>query len=135
MSALLPWNPSRPRYLRGAIFALVAAVAITILPPVQEAAAGKSGPPADPWRGFAIETLSSAPDQVSGGDVLVRIHVPGKRPLERLRVFRNEEDVTDAFTPEPGRHSLVGLVDGLGGPVRGGIARHPSAFSAAPAMK
>jgi hypothetical protein len=99
--------------LRAAIFPLVAAALVTVAMPIQETAARPGGPPTVPSHGFAIETLSSAPRQVSGGDVLVRIHVPGRRPLERVRVFRNAEDVTDVFSPEEGRHALVGRVDGL----------------------
>jgi hypothetical protein len=64
-------------------------------------------------RPFAIETLSSTPTQVTGGDVLVRIQVPGSRPLRRVRVFRNREEVTGVFAREKGRHALIGLVDGL----------------------
>jgi len=57
-----------------------------------------------------ISVLSSRADQVSGGDALVRVDAPpGLR--NKLQVFRNGADVTDAFAPSDG--GLVGLVDGL----------------------
>jgi Tannase-like family of unknown function (DUF6351) len=55
-----------------------------------------------------IDVLSSRPDQVSGGDALIRVE--GRR-LHDLRVLRNGADVTDAFELEHGE--LEGLVDGL----------------------
>jgi hypothetical protein len=57
-----------------------------------------------------VTVLSSRPDQVTGGDALVRVDGPPGR-LDDLRVTRNGEDVTAAFA-EDGR-ALVGLVDGL----------------------
>ena len=47
---------------------------------------------------------------VSGGDALVRVDAP-RGLLDKLRVERNGEDVTDAFEREDG--ALVGLVAGL----------------------
>ena len=54
--------------------------------------------------------LSSQPNQVSGGDALVRVDASSSL-LDRLAVQRNGTDVTDAFSPQDG--GLVGLVDGL----------------------
>jgi len=62
---------------------------------------------------FRIVTVSAKNDLVSGGDVLVRIDVDEEIPLGSVRVQRNGRDVTAAFRPLPGRHSLVGLVRGL----------------------
>jgi Tannase-like family of unknown function (DUF6351) len=57
-----------------------------------------------------LSVLSSRPDQVSGGDALVRVDAPrGLR--DKLVVLRNGEDVTDAF--HASGDGLVGLVDGL----------------------
>jgi hypothetical protein len=57
-----------------------------------------------------LSVLSSRADQVSGGDALVRVDAP--RDLwDKLQVFRNGDDVTEAFEPQDG--GLVGLVDGL----------------------
>jgi hypothetical protein len=55
-----------------------------------------------------IDVLSSRPDQVSGGDALIRVEA---RHRHDLRITRNGEDVTSAFAERDG--ALVGLVDGL----------------------
>ncbi|GAA1742854.1 DUF6351 family protein [Nonomuraea bangladeshensis] len=55
-----------------------------------------------------LEVLSSRPDQVSGGDALVRVRRPKGA---KVRVLRNGEDVTGAFTET--RDGLTGLVTGL----------------------
>jgi Tannase-like family of unknown function (DUF6351) len=66
----------------------------------------------DDDRGRAdLDVLSSRADQVSGGDALVRVDAR-ESLLDKLRVFLNGDDVTDAFEPEDG--DLVGLVTGLG---------------------
>jgi hypothetical protein len=57
-----------------------------------------------------IDVVSSRPDQVSGGDALVKVEAR-RGLLGELRVIRNGEDVTGAF--ERSGESLVGLVDGL----------------------
>jgi hypothetical protein len=57
-----------------------------------------------------IDVLSGRPDQVSGGDALVRVEAP-RGLLRKLRVERNGDDVTRAFDARDG--GLVGLVDGL----------------------
>jgi hypothetical protein len=54
--------------------------------------------------GVDIDVLSSRPDQVSGGDALIKVSA---RHRHDLRITRNGEDVTDRFD-----HG-VGLVDGL----------------------
>jgi len=42
--------------------------------------------------GYSIETLSAAPDQVSGGDVLVRVAARGHARLDRVSVPRCESN-------------------------------------------
>jgi hypothetical protein len=64
-------------------------------------------------RGLDIITLSSRPDIVSGGNVLVRISESGKVAISEVAVFLNGQDVTSSFQPETGGHSLLGLVEGL----------------------
>jgi hypothetical protein len=64
-------------------------------------------------KGFGIQVLSSAPDQVTGGDALVRVSLPRGLAPERVALLRNGEDVSVSLAPEPGRRSLVGLVGGL----------------------
>jgi hypothetical protein len=86
--------------------ALVAALAV-FLP-----GSAMSSPASDPDQpnSLAISVISSRPDQVSGGDALVRVDAR-EDLLDKLRIERNGEDVTDAFGHR--RSALVGLVDGL----------------------
>jgi hypothetical protein len=60
-----------------------------------------------------IESLSNRPDKVSGGDVLARIQVPSNSNYSSVVVKLNGQDVTNAFSPDPSGHALVGLVTGL----------------------
>jgi hypothetical protein len=60
---------------------------------------------------LTITTLSARPENVSGGDVLVRIDVPRNAALSDVRVSLNGSDVTAAFLPDG--DALVGLVSGL----------------------
>src|SRR5262249_45777730 len=62
---------------------------------------------------LAIETLSTAPNRVSGGDVLVRIAVPRRVALSDVEVFLNGADVTGAFLADDSSRGLIGLVAGL----------------------
>ena len=66
-----------------------------------------------PDGGFEIVTVSARPDFVSGGDVLVRVRVPGTVPLDEPRVMLNGADVTGVFHQDNADHSLTGLVTGL----------------------
>jgi uncharacterized tannase-like protein DUF6351 len=61
--------------------------------------------------GFDIVTLSSRPDTVSGGDVLVRVDLPPGIPSPS--VLLNGRTVTGAFRPVGNGQSLIGLVTGL----------------------
>ncbi len=87
-----------PRTIRGLGALLLTAAAIAVLPAAAHA------------KSIELSVLSSAPDQVSGGDALVRADAPPGL-LDKLRVERNGDDVTDAF--EPRGQGLVGLVDGF----------------------
>jgi Tannase-like family of unknown function (DUF6351) len=82
---------------RGIWAALTTAVALAAAPAAQ-------AKPVD------VDVLSSRPDQVSGGDALIRIDA-SRGLLGKLRVTLNGEDVTGAF--ERRGDALVGLVDGL----------------------
>jgi hypothetical protein len=62
---------------------------------------------------FRISTVSSRPDLVSGGDVLVRIEIPESTPIGSAIVKLNGQDVTASFHPDPASHALLGLVKGL----------------------
>ena len=60
-----------------------------------------------------IEILSSAPEQVSGGDALVRVTPPPGVAADRLALLRNGKDVTASLSPVPGGRALEGVVGGL----------------------
>ncbi|MBF8188387.1 hypothetical protein ITP53_22180 [Nonomuraea sp. K274] len=57
---------------------------------------------------LALEVLSSRPDQVTGGDALVRVRQTGGA---QVRILRNGQDVTSSFTRTG--DGLTGLVTGL----------------------
>ncbi len=88
-----------PRKFKVELVAFAFAVAALALSP--GAATAKS---------IDLRVLSSRPDQVSGGDALVRVSAPPGL-LDKLTVERNGEDVTAAFKPQG--DELVGLVDGF----------------------
>jgi len=60
---------------------------------------------------WSIEILSSAPDQVSGGDALVRVGFPGEDIKPDTVLLLNGEDVTGSLAPDNG--DLVGVVAGF----------------------
>jgi hypothetical protein len=60
-----------------------------------------------------IITVSTRPDTVSGGNVLVRINVAPSVAVNDLVILLNGQAITSAFRPEAGGHSLLGLVEGL----------------------
>ena len=60
-----------------------------------------------------ITALSSRPDTVSGGVVLIRIGVPRQAAVSDVAVFLNGQVVTSDFQPGKNGHSLLGLVNGL----------------------
>ena len=60
---------------------------------------------------WSLEILSSAPDQVSGGDALVRVGFPGAEIKENAGLLLNGENVTDSLSLDDG--SLVGVVGGF----------------------
>jgi hypothetical protein len=62
---------------------------------------------------FEIQILSSAPDQVSGGDALVRVQFPEADIPGKATLTLNGVDVTSSLAPEPGGGALVGVVSGF----------------------
>jgi len=57
--------------------------------------------------------LSTRPDMVSGGDVLVQVKVPAATRLDQVVISLNGRNVTSAFRAGAVPGSLVGLVEGL----------------------
>ena len=62
---------------------------------------------------FDVRVVSSAPDQVSGGDARLHIDVPRTVPLHQVRVLVNGADQRDRFAEVPGTRRLTGVIDGL----------------------
>ncbi|MFA9430697.1 DUF6351 family protein [Egicoccus sp. AB-alg2] len=100
---------STPRVVRRTIAALAAAtLAVAVLPQVADAAPGAAP---GQVKELGIEVLSSAPDQVSGGDARVAVTLPPSVKAADVRVRLGDTDVTDAFTAVDG--GLEGVVDGM----------------------
>jgi hypothetical protein len=62
---------------------------------------------------FAVRVVSSAPDQVTGGDARVHVTVPHTVPLHQVRITVNSADQRDRFALIPGTRTLTGVVSGL----------------------
>jgi len=69
--------------------------------------------PAGAAETLKLQTLSTRPDKVSGGDVLVAVRASAGVDLASIHVMANGTDVTASFFQEPATHSLIGLVTGL----------------------
>src|SRR6267143_2956590 len=119
---LLPYFPAahgirlHEAHTRPEVGMRLRAVRLTILATI--VLAGASAPAAADDRGrsrsqLEITTLSTGPDRVSGGDVLVGVDVPADTGLSEVKVFRNGNDVTGVFVPDAAHHVLIGLVSGL----------------------
>jgi hypothetical protein len=86
----------------------VLAAALAALPPATSARQ-EAG---DEQRTHAMRTVSTRPDRVSGGDVLVEI-AGLNRHTQPFAVTLNGRDVSARFKPGPRPHTLMGLVTGL----------------------
>jgi hypothetical protein len=71
-----------------------------------------AGPKKVKWQ-FEAEVVSSAPDQVTGGDARLHIKVPRTVPLHKVVVLVNGTDQSDHFDQIPGTRTLTGVIDGL----------------------
>ena len=60
---------------------------------------------------LTISSLSSRPEFVSGGDVLIEVKTAV--PAQKVQVSLNGRHVSVAFRHDSARGSLVGLVEGL----------------------
>jgi len=63
--------------------------------------------------GFEIRTISTRPDLVSGGDVLIQIAVPATLSAGRLAVIANGRDVSGAFKLGSRPNTFLGLIADL----------------------
>jgi hypothetical protein len=64
-------------------------------------------------RGLQLRILSSRPDFVTGGDVLVRVDVPPGIPAGSARVSLNGRDVTEQLRADANPAALIGILTGL----------------------
>ncbi len=92
---------------RAALVVSALVLAAALAGPVP-ATAAPPGPP-----GLVITVLSSAPDQISGGDARIRVAVPRTVPLQHVTVTVAGSDVTDELTVDTAARTLEGVVDGL----------------------
>ena len=90
--------------LRAGAVAVSLAVLTSLGSPLAPAAAPEHRRPDR----FSIEVLSSARDQVSGGDALVAVHVPRGVDPSDVRITVGRVDVSSDFAPQG--DELVGLV-------------------------
>src|SRR3954464_6685167 len=97
-----PWGRNRPMSNRAmplprlpSAFVLIAALAASSMP-----AAAKSSH-------LRISTLSSRPEHATGGDVLVRIDVPGNAALSDVKVTLDGAEVSSAFLADASGDALV----------------------------
>jgi hypothetical protein len=90
--------------LLGRALVASAALAAVAVPAAAQADPGGAAP--------ELEAVSTKPEYVSGGDVLVRVSTHDNGAAKHLRVERDGVDVTSSFRAQPDG-SLLGLVDGL----------------------
>jgi hypothetical protein len=92
-----------------ALLALATIVSLLTLGAVPTAAAAL--PPAASDRpAFAVEVVSSAPDQVTGGDARLHIQVPKTVPPHQVEVWVNGTDQSDRFVLMPDSRTLTGVI-------------------------
>jgi hypothetical protein len=96
--------PARPFRAAAALLSLAALVLSAGALAQTPAATGAAAP--------RLSAVSTLPQYVTGGDVLVRVDVHDPGAAKHLRVERNGVDVTAAFRTMPDG-SFLGLVDGL----------------------
>ena len=91
---------------------LLATIALLVAAPAANAA--NNAAPGTPASGrFDVRVVSSAPDQVTGGDARLHISVPQTVPVHQVEVWVNGVSQRDRFTQMPGTRTLTGVIDGL----------------------
>lgn len=61
-------------------------------------------------RDFEIRTISTRPDTVSGGDVLVRVNIPSNVTSDQVSITLNGQEVTTEFRTRQETNALFGVV-------------------------
>ena len=91
---------------------LVIVIVIAALGAGSASCATSAGRETDDAGRYALSTLSSRPDMVTGGDALVGVTVPAGVDASTVRLRLGDRDETDSFRPlDDGR--LMGIVSGL----------------------
>lgn len=100
----------RTRTIAHSEFLLSSALLLVVmlLTPVDAMSSGHLDRPA-----FDATVVSSAADQVTGGDARLHIEVPRVVPLHQVKVLVNGYNQRDHFVVLPGTRTLSGVVDGL----------------------
>jgi len=81
---------------------------------VHAAGAANNARPGTPAsESFDVRVVSSAPDQVTGGDARLHIRVPRTVPLHQVEVWVNGIDQRSRFKQVLGTRMLTGVIDGL----------------------
>ena len=83
----------------------IAALALTLM--AASAGFANDKPP------FVAEVVSSAPDQVTGGDARLHLWVPPTVPFQQVEVWVNGVDQAAHFSPIDDTRTLTGVIDGL----------------------
>jgi uncharacterized tannase-like protein DUF6351 len=102
--------PSR-RQRRTRRFGLVASLAAAAAMPFLFGVAPASF--AKVTQAFEIRTLSTRPDTVTGGNVLIEVAVPQNVPRQMAIVFANGTNITSTLHWDDATRTLTGLVSGL----------------------
>ena len=85
-------------------------LALTGLLVITNVAYAKDNPASDE---FDVKVVSSAPNQVTGGDARLHILVPRTVPLHQAEIWVNGVDQLSHFSVMPGTRVLTGVIDGL----------------------
>lgn len=91
------------------LLVLLACVALVALVVSATARASQQAPAAS----LSVEVVSSAPDQVSGGNARLHITLPDNIQPADVTVLVNDADQSDRFTAVPDANKLSGVIDGL----------------------
>jgi len=99
---------------RRVVYASLALLASVVFTPTQSLLSAPNRPDANAnWPHLSIKVVSSAPDQVTGGDARLHIRVPKRTDPEDVRILVNGDDQSDRFARLPDSRILSGVIDGL----------------------
>ena len=104
-------DPSLPDRRGRHVLVALAALVVALLVPVTGSVAAPGGSPGGVSSAWDIEVVSSPPDQVSGDDARVVVHLPPGQ-VGKVAVTVDGRDVTAAFDPT-GPGTIEGVVRGL----------------------